>query len=180
MQVLERLSLFVFLQFVFLHVFVFLFFFIPLFCFVFLFGTIIVCVLVLYFHAYLSPLDVTGRQLCRCVRDCTWHQSSFHLITCIAQEEEVQVDYMRSSVCLSIYYKSSRVLIMIFAFHPNDYQHNYSSPRVPTSVDRRILTGLGREGENDSNPPVRLPPCPSEPQLILVNTCLIHAIWKRS
>ena len=81
---------------------------------------------------------------------------------------------------ISIYYKSSRVLIMIFAFHPNDYQHNYSSPRVPTSVDRRILTGLGREGENDSNPPVRLPPCPSEPQLILVNTCLIHAIWKRS
>ena len=42
MQVLERLSLFVFLQFVFLHVFVFLFLFIPLFCFVFLFGTIIV------------------------------------------------------------------------------------------------------------------------------------------
>ena len=46
---------------------------------------------------------------------------------------------------------------------------------LPTSVDRRILTGLGRRGEGRTIQ-IHLsvsPPSPSQPQLILVNTHLI-------
>ena len=75
---------------------------------------------------------------------------------------------------LSIYHIMRIALQGLMAFQPNDYEHNYSSPHLSWSAD---IDWSGERGDH-SNPPVYpspRSPCPSELQLILVNTHLISA-----